>query len=260
MDANGQSREPGGSSPEDLPPVPLADLERAATIARGVRGGKPGDRRATLEQLLTAFDEPEATPRALRRVETALTRAGVHTTPPLADAVEGFPVQLSLGPVPRGPRQRPLLLVVAALVGLVVLVLLGRAVGGNEQPGVTLPADTTTTVATTTTTTSTPTTTTTTTSTPTVNTTTTPAVELTLTPVEPGTACVVDETGKVLFDGTLATQRTFSGERIRALVGAQTDATSHGKTVHLRAGRTVIAGSTHMKVLVSERRYCESGG
>ena len=62
--------------PGDERPVPLGDLEVAGRIARAARSGRPGDRSATIEQLLAAFGEREPTPAARARIAAALANLG----------------------------------------------------------------------------------------------------------------------------------------------------------------------------------------
>jgi hypothetical protein len=61
-------------------PVPVSDLEIADRILRAAATGPTGDREPTVAQLLTAFDEPQATPEARRRVAAALDMAGATVT------------------------------------------------------------------------------------------------------------------------------------------------------------------------------------
>jgi hypothetical protein len=70
----------------DVGPVPIGDLEVADRIAKAVRRGRAADRRPTLEQLLAAFGEDQATNEARRRIARALALAGVATVPDLLEA------------------------------------------------------------------------------------------------------------------------------------------------------------------------------
>ncbi|HKE18448.1 MAG TPA: hypothetical protein VKB80_26400 [Kofleriaceae bacterium] len=127
-----------GGAPE---PVPLGDLEVADRIARAVRRGRAADRRPTVEQLVAAFGESEATPDARRRAARALALAGVAAVPDLLEAAPGERVSLEV----RRPRKRR-----ALLVGLLALAALFAAaaalashVGDGDNSASDLPAGTT---------------------------------------------------------------------------------------------------------------------
>jgi New glue protein family len=244
----------------DVGPVPIGDLEVADRIAKAVRRGRAADRRPTLEQLLAAFGEDQATNEARRRVARALALAGVATVPDLLEAAPGQRVVLEV----RGPRKRHVL-----LVGILALaVLLGAAAAlattldtSSTETGANLPADTTTAAPTTTTA---PTTSTQTTAT-------TPKepsaaerrrerrarekrarekrererraaaraaarrrVTVRLTATQPTFLCV-DGDGRRLFNGTLSGSRTFRAREVRMNVGLgpTTRVTANGKTVPL---------------------------
>jgi hypothetical protein len=244
----------------DVGPVPIGDLEVADRIAKAVRRGRAADRRPTLEQLLAAFGEEQATNEARRRVARALALAGVATVPDLLEAAPGQRVVLEV----RGPRKRHVL-----VVGILALaVLLGAAAAlattldtSSTETGANLPADTTTAAPTTTTA---PTTSTQTTAT-------TPKepsaaerrrerrarekrarekrererraaaraaarrrVTVRLTATQPTFLCV-DGDGRRLFNGTLSGSRTFRAREVRMNVGLgpTTRVTANGKTVPL---------------------------
>ncbi|WP_372791162.1 hypothetical protein [Paraconexibacter sp.] len=132
------------ASPTDGPdPVTLRDAETARRIARAAAKGGPADRQPTPEQLLAAFEEPEATPEALRRVENALRFAGVEVAPPLGEATPGVRVTLEvrpLDPVPRGRAVRRGLVGLGALALLVAGVTLAAGVpGGDDERADVLP-------------------------------------------------------------------------------------------------------------------------
>jgi cytoskeletal protein RodZ len=100
----------------DPAPVSVRDLEVADRIARAVRGGKAADRHPTIEQVVAAFGEQEATPDARRRAARALALAGVATVPDLLEAAPGQRILLE---VRTGRRRRPLLLAILALAALI---------------------------------------------------------------------------------------------------------------------------------------------
>jgi hypothetical protein len=225
-----------------------------------VRRGRAADRRPTLEQLLAAFGEEQATNEARRRVARALALAGVATVPDLLEAPPGQRVALEV----RGPRKRHVLL----LGILALVVLLGAAAAlattldtSSTETGANLPAGTTTAPKTTTTA---PTTTT-------QATTTTPKepsaaerrrerrarekrarekrererraaaraaarrrVTVRLTATQPTFLCV-DGDGRRLFNGTLSGSRTFRAREVRMNVGLgpTTRVTANGRAVPL---------------------------
>jgi hypothetical protein len=244
----------------DAGPVPIGDLEVADRIAKAVRRGRAADRRPTLEQLLAAFGEEQATSEARRRIARALALAGVATVPDLLEAAPGQRVALEV----RGPRKRHVL-----LLGILALaVLLGAAAAlattldtSSTETGANLPADTTTAARTTTTA---PTTSTQTTAT-------TPRepseaerrrerrarekrarekrereqraaaraaarrrVTVRLTASQPTFLCVEGD-GRRLFNGTLSGSRTFRAREVRMNVGLgpTTRVTANGKAVPL---------------------------
>jgi hypothetical protein len=246
----------------DVGPVPIGDLEVADRIAKAVRRGRAADRRPTLEQLLAAFGEEQATNEARRRIARALALAGVATVPDLLEAAPGQRVVLEV----RGPRKRHVL-----LLGILALaLLLGAAAAlattldtSSTETGASLPADTTTPA--------TPTTSTTAPTTSTQTTTTTPKepsaaerrrerrarekrarekrererraaaraaarrrVTVRLTATQPTFLCV-DGDGRRLFNGTLSGSRTFRAREVRMNVGLgpTTRVTANGKAVPL---------------------------
>lgn len=243
----------------DVGPVPIGDLEVADRIAKAVRRGRAADRRPTLEQLLAAFGEEQATNEARRRIARALALAGVATVPDLLEAAPGQRIVLEV----RGPRKRHVL-----LLGILALaVLLGAAAAlattldtSSTETGANLPADTTTAA--------TPTTSTTAPTTSTQTTTTTPKepsaaerrrerrarekrarekrererraaaarrrVTVRLTATQPTFLCV-DGDGRRLFNGTLSGSRTFRAREVRMNVGLgpTTRVTANGKAVPL---------------------------
>jgi hypothetical protein len=129
-----------GGDPE---PVRLGDLEVADRIARAVRRGRTADRRPTVEQLVAAFGETEATPDARRRAARALALAGVAAVPDLLEATPGERVTLE---VRRPRRRRALLLGLLALAALfAAAAALASQVGHGDNSSSDLPAGTTTT-------------------------------------------------------------------------------------------------------------------
>jgi hypothetical protein len=130
-------------SAADPQPVPIRDLEVADRIAHAVRRGRPADRHPTIEQVVAAFGEREATLEARRRAARALALAGVATIPDLLEVAPGARVVLE---VRRERRRRALLLGVLALAALIgaAAALASTVDFGNSTAG-DLPADTTTT-------------------------------------------------------------------------------------------------------------------
>jgi len=118
----------------DPAPVPVRDLEVADRIARAVRGGKAADRHPTIEQVVAAFGEPEATSDARRRAARALALAGVATVPDLLEAAPGQRIVLE---VRTGRRRRPLLLGILALAALIgaAAALAGSVDLGDDTTG-----------------------------------------------------------------------------------------------------------------------------
>jgi hypothetical protein len=253
----------------DAGPVPVGDLEVADRIAKAVRRGRAADRRPTLEQLLAAFGEEEATVEARRRIGRALALAGVATVPDLLEAATGERVELEV----RGSRPRRGLL----LGGLALVATIGAAAAlattldtSSTEDGVDLPA-TTTTAATTTATTTTADS-----ATQPATTTTQPSaaerrrerrarerrarerrarerraaaraaarrrVTVRLTASQPTFLCV-DGDGRRLFNGTLSGSRTFRAREVRMNVGLgpTTRVTANGRAVPLTSSPTGIA-------------------
>jgi hypothetical protein len=126
----------------DPEPVSVRDLEVADRIAKAVRGGKPADRTPTIEQLVTAFGEPEPTLEARRRAARALALAGVATVPDVLEAAPGQRLTLEV----RHVRRRR-----ALVGGILALVLLFAAVAAaatqldfsDDNAASSLPADST---------------------------------------------------------------------------------------------------------------------
>ena len=257
--------------------VPVGDLEVADRIAKAVRRGRAADRRPTLEQLLAAFGEEEATVEARRRIGRALALAGVATVPDLLEAAPGERVGLEV----RGSRPRRGLL----FGGLALVATIGAAAAlattldtSSTEDGVDLPA-TTTTTATTTATTATADS-----ATKPSTTTTQPSaaerrrerrarrarerrarerrarerrarerraaaraaarrrVTVRLTATQPTFLCV-DGDGRRLFNGTLSGSRTFRAREVRMNVGLgpTTRVTANGRAVPLTSSPTGIA-------------------
>jgi hypothetical protein len=271
-------------SATDPDPVSIGDLEVADRIARAVRRGRPADRHPTLEQILAAFGEAEATPGARRRAARALALAGIAAVPDLLEAAPGERLVLE---VRRPRKRRALLLGALALVALFGAVVAAASTVdlGNDTTG-DLPPATTTTTATAPTTTTDPT--------PTQGTTptaTTPAlstaaerrkakrarerrareqrarqrrrrakasarrrVTVRLNARQPTFLCVEGD-GRQLFDGTLSGSRTFRGRVVRLNVGLgpSTQVTANGKAVRLTASPTGI------ELTPTERRFLALG-
>jgi hypothetical protein len=106
------------------PEVPLADAAIATEIAHAAARGRGADRAPTLEQLLAAFGEQEATDEARRRVRAALLVAGMGARPDLLNAEPGQRLLLlPPGAAANHTRTRA----VGGVVGLAAI--LGIAVG-----------------------------------------------------------------------------------------------------------------------------------
>jgi hypothetical protein len=264
-------------SAADPEPVSIRDLEVADRIAHAVRRGRPADRRPTIEQVVAAFGEPDATLEARRRAARALALAGVATIPDLLEAAPGARVVLE---VRRERRRRALLLGVLAMAALIgaAAALASTVDFGNNTAG-DLPSDTTTTTDSATA----PTTETTAPAPPTTTTATTPAtapkpqptsaqrrsarrarakraaakrararrararaaarqrVTVRLTAGQPTFLCVEGD-GRRLFDGTLSGSRTFRARVVRLNVGLgpTTRVTANGKAVPLSGSPTGV--------------------
>jgi len=109
-------------------PVPIGDLEIAQRIAGAARSGGRAEREPTLEQILSAFGEGEPTPEARTRIASALTLAGVRTTPTVHEAHPGE--RLKLRPPGAGGRGR-LLVAVGALALVIGAAAAVAAVSGG---------------------------------------------------------------------------------------------------------------------------------
>lgn len=252
-------------------PASVRDLEVADRIARGVRGGRPADRRPTLEQLVAAFGEPEPTADARRRAARALALAGVATMPDLLEALPGQRVLLEVRHV---RRRRALLLGLLALIALfaAAIALATQVDFGSDKTATDLPAHATTTTAPPSAATATNTgaretsTTTTTAKAPPTSAERRRArrarrarerraaarrararrsraarrrVTVRLNASTPTFLCVEGD-GKELFNGTLSGARTFRGRVVRLNVGLgpSTRVTANGKAVPLTASPT----------------------
>jgi hypothetical protein len=195
-------------------PVPVSDLDIADRIVRAAKTGPPGDREPTVAQLLAAFDEPQATPEARRRVAAALEMAGAAVSPGLLDTPATERVRIT--PPGGGGRQwssaQRLGAGAAVIAGIIALV---TVISGHTGKGQTadkgLPAGTTATRPTTT-----------------ARTTprTTPAsgrgVSVRVNAADPSFVCVDNGRGKVLYRGTLTGTRTFTGHHIRVNIAKDT--------------------------------------
>jgi hypothetical protein len=128
---------------EPQQPVPVGDLEIAQRIAGAARSGGRAEREPKLEQLLEAFGEPEPTGEARMRVASALTLAGLHTTPSVHEAHPGERVKLR--PPATGGRGRTLLGVAAliAVIAAAVAAVTGGSGDNNDRASSALPAGTT---------------------------------------------------------------------------------------------------------------------
>lgn len=214
-------------------PVPVGDLEIAQRIAGAARSGGRAEREPTLEQLLSAFGEAEPTPAARTRVASALTLAGLRTTPTVHEAHPGE--RLKLRPPGTGGHGRALI-GVGALVLVIGVAAAVAAIGGGGASNKTadsLPATTPpTTTQAPTTATSPPTTT--------QATQTTPAkpkkkakvkkkqqkpappkrVVVHLVPTDQASYLCVDHgPGTATTETTLSSPLTFTGKRVRLNVG-----------------------------------------
>lgn len=268
---SGEQQPPSGGTPN----VSLADAAIAAAIGRAAAQGRGPDRAPTLEQLLAAFGEGEATTDARARVEAALNLAGVAVEPDLRTAAPGQRLTLATpGMTPASDRSRVLTALYAA--GALALILgtafaVSRLIDHGEDR-VTALTETTLTIGTlaTTTTTAASTTATDTTS----SATTTTATSTTETPTAEERAakkraeeraarkraeakktvtvrvqaptggtflCVDDGEGNSLFNGTLAGKETFKAKRVLLNIGlATTRVTVNGKAVSLSGSPTGI--------------------
>jgi hypothetical protein len=260
-------------SAADPEPVPIGDLEVADRIARGVRRGGAAERRPTIEQIVAAFGEAEATPAARSRAARALALAGVAAVPDVLAAAPGERVVLEV----RRPRKRRSLffgvLALAALLGAAAAVA-STVDFGNDETVADLPAGTTSTTAPTVaptteaTTTTAPVTTTTTAQQPTAaerrrarrarerrarerrarerraraRAAARRRVTVRLNATQPTFLCV-DGDGRRLFDGTLSGSRTFRAREVRMNVGLgpSTRVTANGKPVPLTGSPTGVA-------------------
>jgi hypothetical protein len=265
-------------SAADPAPVSVRDLEVADRIARAVRGGKAADRHPTVEQVVAAFGEQEATPDARRRAARALALAGVATIPDLLEAAPGQRVVLE---VRSARRRRPLLLgilALAALIGaaaaLASSVDLGNDTTGDFPAGSSSTTSASSAASTTSATASTPATTTS-TEAPATATTAKPQptaaqkrkaartrarrarekrarerrakaraaararVTVRLVASQPTFLCVEGD-GRRLFDGTLSGARSFRAKVVRLNVGLgpSTRVTANGKAVPLTGSPT----------------------
>jgi hypothetical protein len=265
-------------SAADPAPVSVRDLEVADRIARAVRGGKAADRHPTVEQVVAAFGEQEATPDARRRAARALALAGVATIPDLLEAAPGQRVVLE---VRSARRRRPLLLgilALAALIGaaaaLASSVDLGNDTTGDFPAGSSSTTSASSAASTTSATASTPATTTS-TEAPATTTTAKPQptaaqkrkaartrarrarekrarerrakaraaararVTVRLVASQPTFLCVEGD-GRRLFDGTLSGARSFRAKVVRLNVGLgpSTRVTANGKAVPLTGSPT----------------------
>ena len=130
---------------EPQQPVPVGDLEIAQRIAGAARSGGRAEREPKLEQLLEAFGEPEPTGEARMRVASALTLAGLHTTPSVHEAHPGERVKLR--PPATGGRGRTLLGVAALIAVIAAAAAVAAVTGGsgdnNDRASSALPAGTT---------------------------------------------------------------------------------------------------------------------
>jgi hypothetical protein len=134
-------------------PVPVGDLEIAQRIAGAARSGGRAEREPTLEQVLSAFGEAEPTPEARTRIASALTLAGVRTTPTVHEAHPGE--RLKLRPPGTGGRGRLTVAVgaLALVIGAAAAVAAVSGGGGdhnNDNAANALPAAEQTTPTTTT--------------------------------------------------------------------------------------------------------------
>ena len=124
-------------------PVPVGDLEIAQRIAGAARSGGRAEREPTLEQLLSAFGEAEPTPEARARIASALTLAGVRTTPTVYEAHPGERLKLR-PPNTGGPGRVALAIGALALVigaaAAVAAVSTGGGGDNNDNAAGVLPA------------------------------------------------------------------------------------------------------------------------
>jgi len=129
---------------EPQQPVPVGDLEIAQRIAGAARSGGRAEREPKLEQLLEAFGESEPTGEARMRVASALTLAGLRTTPSVHEAHPGERVKLR--PPATGGRGRALLGVgalVAVIAAAAAVAALTSGGSGKDNASSALPAGTT---------------------------------------------------------------------------------------------------------------------
>jgi hypothetical protein len=131
--------------PRAIPNRSGSATARSPTASRALRRGRPADRRPTIEQLVAAFGEAEATPDARRRAARALALARVAALPDVLEAAPGERVVLEV----RRPRSRG-----ALLLGVLALAALFGAAGAvasqmADDTAGNLPAGTTTAATTT---------------------------------------------------------------------------------------------------------------
>ena len=264
---SGEQQPPSGGTPN----VSLADAAIAAAIGRAAAQGRGPDRAPTLEQLLAAFGEGEATTDARARVEAALSLAGVAVEPDLRTAAPGQRLTLATPGMTPASNRSPVLTALYAAGALALILGTAFAVSRLVDDGgdrVTALTETTLTIGTlATTTTTVPTT-----ATGTTATTTTTATSTTETPTAEERAakkraeeraarkraeakktvtvrvqaptggtflCVDDGEGNSLFNGTLAGKETFKAKRVLLNIGlATTRVTVNGKAVSLSGSPT----------------------
>jgi hypothetical protein len=216
--------------------VRLPDLEVAAELAR--EGASPFGRRLTARALLERFGGED--PATRRRASAALELAGVVAVPPLEDAeLDSFVAlrRAAIAPVPVALDRR-VRLGAAGLLAIVVLVvvavLLRHVAGGTGEKAIALPASAPATATSTaaagaaTRTSSTAATTGAatagagaTTGAKPAATAATATVLLRIVPTTPAHLCVVDGTGRTIFNGTLSTPLTVRRSALRFRIGAQ---------------------------------------
>jgi len=259
---------------EPQQPVPVGDLEIAQRIAGAARSGGRAEREPKLEQLLEAFGESEPTGEARMRVASALTLAGLRTTPSVHEAHPGERVKLR--PPASGGRSRTLL-GVAALIAIIAAAAAVAAVTGggsnNDRASSALPAGTTATAPSTT-------------ATHDITVVTSPPAKPKKTPAakkkaakpkpkpkpappkqvvvhmvpgaQPSYLCVDHGPGTPPIETTLASPQTFKGKRVRINVGlSSVTVTVNGKPFALAGSPSGYdIGVTHRAYLPQGQRPC----
>jgi hypothetical protein len=272
------------------PNVSLGDAAIASAIGRAAAQGRGPDRSPTLEQLLAAFGEGEATSEARERADAALTLAGVSVEPDIRTAAPGQRLALTAPGMAQSSSRNPVVTGLLALAALAVILgtafAVSRGLSSDDNNGSALSDTTPFTIGTV------PPTTTATTETTTPTTETTTAEEKdaeeaaaakkraaekraaekrreqaaarrrVVVRVDAGTngtfLCVEDGEGNELFNGTLLGKQKFEEREVRLNIGlATTRVTVNGKPVSLSGSPTgLVATPSGVKTLPLGQRPC----